>query len=215
MNDALTKLAVLISGNGSNLQVIIDGCDRGQIAATIRCVISNVDDAYGLERARRANIPTHILQHTDYANRQLYDSALADLIDQYSPDLIVLAGFMRILGAEFVNRYRFRIINLHPSLLPKYKGLNTHARVLSAGDKAHGASVHFVTADLDDGPLIAQASIPVEAADTVESLQRKVHRLEHQILPRAIQWIAQNRLVVSDGKVLLDGKPIEPYQAEG
>lgn len=208
MNARLMSLAVLISGQGSNLQAIIDSCDRGEISATIRCVISNEPDAYGLTRAQHANIPTHVLKHTDYSSRQLYDHALADLIDQYHADLIVLAGFMRILGAEIVEKYQYRIINLHPSLLPKYKGLNTHARVLAAGDKRHGASVHFVTADLDDGPVITQASIPIEGSDTIESLQEKVHELEHRILPRAIQWLAQNRLTVDASQVLLDGKPI-------
>lgn len=209
MNSSLASLAILISGSGSNLQAIIDSCDRGDICVTIRCVISNEADAYGLQRAQRANIPTHVLQHTRFPTRQLYDIALAALIDQYNVDLIVLAGFMRILGAEFVEKYPYRIINLHPSLLPKYKGLNTHARVLCAGDQIHGASVHFVTPDLDGGPVITQAHIPVSANDTVDSLQEKVHRVEHKILPRAIGWFAENRLTVVNGKVLLDDEPIK------
>lgn len=203
------NLAVLISGNGSNLQAIINSCNKGEIAATIRCVISNQADVYGLERAQRADIPTHVLPHSDFSDRTLFDNALANLIDSYDVDLIVLAGFMRILGGEFIKRYEHRIINVHPSLLPKYKGLNTHARVLAAGDQLHGASVHFVSLDLDGGPLITQASIPVECDDTVDTLQKRVHQIEHEILPRAISWFAENRLRVVDGQVLLDGEPIE------
>ena len=202
-------LAVLISGNGSNLQAIIDGCNRGEIAASISCVISNKADAYGLQRASKANIPTRVLSHTEFPDRNLFDDALANLIDEYNVDLIVLAGFMRILGADFIKRYEHKIINVHPSLLPKYKGLNTHARALSAGDKLHGASVHFVTADLDGGPVITQASIPVESGDTVESLQQRVHGVEHEILPRTIGWFAENRLRVVDGQVFLDGELID------
>ncbi len=209
MTDGTFSLAVLISGNGSNLQAIIDGCADGQIDATIHCVISNVADAYGLQRARQAGIPTHSLAHGDYPDRSLYDAELARLLDGYGVELIVLAGFMRILGAPFINKYAHRIINLHPSLLPRHKGLDTHARVLEAGDKVHGASVHFVTADLDSGPVISQASIPVEADDTAETLQYKVHGLEHEILPRVVGWFAQHRVELVDGQVLLDGSVIE------
>ena len=209
MTGTKIALAVLISGNGSNLQAIIDSCDRGEIAARISCVISNEAGAYGLQRAQKANIPTHVLSHTEFPERNLFDDALANLIDGYSADLIVLAGFMRILGAEFIKRYEHRIINVHPSLLPKYKGLNTHARALSAGDKLHGASVHFVTADLDGGPVIIQASIPVESSDTAETLQHRVHGVEHEILPRTIGWFAENRLRVVDGQVFLDGALID------
>ena len=209
MTGSKAALAVLISGHGSNLQAIIDSCNKGEIAASIRCVISNEAKAYGLQRAQQANIPTNVLSHTEFSDRKLFDDALANLIDGYNIDLIVLAGFMRILGADFIKRYEHRIINIHPSLLPKYKGLDTHARALSAGDKIHGASVHFVTADLDGGPVITQESIPVESSDTAETLQQKVHRIEHEILPRTIGWFADNRLRVVDGKVLLDGKLID------
>ena len=209
MTDGTFSLAVLISGNGSNLQAIIDGCADGKIDATIHCVISNVADAFGLQRARQAGIPTHTLAHGDYPDRSLYDAELARLLDGYGVELIVLAGFMRILGATFINKYAHRIINLHPSLLPRHKGLDTHARVLEAGDKVHGASVHFVTADLDSGPVITQASIPVEADDTVETLQYKIHGLEHKILPRVVGWFAQHRVELVDGQVLLDDGIIE------
>lgn len=200
------SLVVLISGNGSNLQAIIDNCERGLIAASVVCVISNQPDAYGIERARRAGIPSHVLRHTDFATRAEFDSALSEVVDGCGADLIVLAGFMRILGPEFVARHRYRIINLHPSLLPRYKGLDTHARVLAAGDATHGASVHFVTAELDGGPIVAQARVAVESGDTAESLERKVHRLEHEMLPRVIGWIADGRIRVMDGRVLLDGE---------
>ena len=209
MSGSRIKLVVLISGHGSNLQAIIDSCDRGEIAASISSVISNNAEAYGLQRAQQANIPTHVLSHTEFSTRKLFDDALANLIDSYNVDLIVLAGFMRILGAKFIKKYEHRILNIHPSLLPKYKGLDTHARVLSAGDKLHGASVHFVTADLDSGPVITQEKIPVESGDTEESLQQKVHRIEHEILPRTIGWFAENRLSVVDGQVFLDDELIE------
>lgn len=209
MTEGTFSLAVLISGNGSNLQAIIDGCADGQIDATINCVISNVADAYGLQRARQAGIPTHALAHGDYPDRSLYETELARLLDGYGVELIVLAGFMRILGATFINKYSHRIINLHPSLLPRHKGLDTHARVLKAGDDVHGASVHFVTADLDSGPVITQASMPVEANDTVQTLQYKIHGLEHKILPRVVGWFAQHRVELVKGRVLLDGNVIE------
>jgi len=209
VTDRTYTLAVLISGNGSNLQAIIDGCSDGRIDAKISCVISNVTDAYGLQRARQAAIPTHTLVHGDYPGRSLYDAALARLLECYEVELIVLAGFMRILGIEFINRYEHRIINLHPSLLPKHKGLDTHARVLRDGDKIHGASVHFVTAELDSGPVITQAQTAVDADDTVETLQYAIHGLEHEILPRVVGWFAHNRVELVDGQVLLDGRVIE------
>jgi phosphoribosylglycinamide formyltransferase-1 len=209
VTDRAYSLAVLISGNGSNLQAIINGCAEGRIDATIRCVISNVADAYGLQRARQAGIPTEILAHGEYPDRLLYDAKLARLLDGYDVDLIVLAGFMRILGVKFINSYDHRIINLHPSLLPRHKGLDTHAHVLRAGDKMHGASVHFVTTDLDSGPVISQASTPVETDDTAHTLQYKIHGLEHEILPRVVGWFAQHRVELVDGQVLLDGSVIE------
>lgn len=208
MTGSLAPIAVLISGNGSNLQAIIDGCKSGDIAARICCVISNEPDAYGLQRARRENIPTHVLSHTGFANRSQFDAALAGLLGKCDACLIVLAGFMRILGPALIERYENRIINLHPSLLPDFKGLNTHARVLAEGRKEHGATVHFVTADLDEGPIIAQSAIPVTNDDTVESLQERVHRLEHVILPRAISWIVDRRIRIENQQVLLDGKPV-------
>ena len=197
MNSHMTlpiRLVVLISGNGSNLQAIIDNIATNSLPAEVLAVISNKADAYGLQRAAKAGIPQHVLSNTDFSNRQHYDQALKELIDQYQPDLVVLAGFMRILSDEFVKHYAGRLLNIHPSLLPKYKGLNTHQRVLDAGDKEHGCSVHFVTPELDDGPVILQATVPVKENDTAETLAARVHEEEHRIYPEAIRLFAENKL---------------------
>lgn len=184
------RLVVLISGNGSNLQAIIDDIDNNSLPAQIVAVISNKPDAYGLERAKKAGIEQQVLSHKDFDSREHYDLALKELIDQYQPDLIILAGFMRILSNEFVHHYLNKMMNIHPSLLPKYKGLNTHQRVIDAGDKEHGCSVHFVTPELDDGPVILQAKITVDDNDTAESLAKKIHLQEHIIYPKAIRMFA-------------------------
>lgn len=196
-NVALTlpiRLVVLISGNGSNLQAIIDSISKDKLPAKIVAVISNKADAYGLKRAEKAGIPHQVLPHTDFSERKLYDQALKQLIDQYQPDLVVLAGFMRILSDEFVEHYSHKMMNIHPSLLPKYRGLNTHQRALDAGDKEHGCSVHFVTPTLDDGPVILQAKVAIKEDDTVESLSARVHEQEHRIYPQAIRMFAENKL---------------------
>lgn len=189
------RLVVLISGNGSNLQAIIDEIKNNNLPAEIVAVISNKDDAYGLERAKIANIDQQVLSHRDFDNREDYDSALKVLIDQYKPDLLILAGFMRILSNEFVEHYSNRMMNIHPSLLPKYKGLNTHQRVLDSGDKEHGCSVHFVTPELDDGPVILQAKITVDDDDTADSLAKKIHEQEHIIYPKAIRMFALEKAI--------------------
>lgn len=199
------RLAVLISGKGSNLQAIIDAIRRGQLPAVVATVISNRADAFGLERARRAGIAARILRPGDYPDRPAYDRALMAEIDAADPGLLVLAGYMRILTTEFVNHYGDRIVNIHPSLLPKYPGLNTHERVLANGDREHGASVHFVTADLDAGPVIIQGRVTIAADDTPATLEQRVHQVEHRILPQAIKWFAEDRLSISNGRVLLDG----------
>lgn len=214
MTGGMFSLAVLISGNGSNLQVIIDKCAAGEIKAKVCCVVSNEHDAYGLERARMAGIPIHVLSHRDYTSRTQYDLELAALLETCDADLIVLAGFMRILGEGFIDRFPNRIINLHPSLLPKHKGLDTHARVLNAGEDTHGASVHLVTPDLDSGPVIAQASIAVTDVDSVETLQERVHGLEHEILPRAVGWFADRRIKIEGDRVFLDDMPVDPRKSE-
>lgn len=190
---SVLQLVVLISGNGSNLQAIIDEISNNGLPAKIAAVISNKADAYGLERAKNANIPRHVLSHNNYSDRNEYDRALRDLIEQYHPDLIILAGFMRILSNEFVEHFSQKMMNIHPSLLPKYKGLNTHQRVLDAGDTEHGCSVHFVTPELDDGPVIIQAKVPVLENDDAESLAARVHEQEHLIYPQAIRLFAENK----------------------
>ena len=202
------RIVVLISGNGSNLQAIIDAIGAGQIPAEIVAVVSDKADAYGLERAKKAGIPGEVLLYADYKDRQKYDQALIDLIDHYQADLIVLAGFMRILTDEFVNHYLGRMLNIHPSLLPKYKGLNTHQRVLEAGDREHGATVHFVTPELDSGPIILQSKITVQNGDNAPQLAQRIHEIEHQIYPQVISWFAEGRLCLSGNTVLLDQKAI-------
>ena len=188
------RLVVLISGNGSNLQAIIDNIAHKGLPAQIVAVISNKADAFGLERAKKAGIEQHVLSPKEYADREQYDHALKELIDEYQPDLIILAGFMRILSNDFVHHYLHKMMNIHPSLLPKYKGLNTHQRVIDAGDKEHGCSVHFVTPELDDGPVILQATVVVKDNDTAEILAKRVHEQEHRIYPEAIRMFAENKL---------------------
>ena len=206
MSKVKTSLVVLISGNGSNLQAIIDAADAHRIPVVIQAVISNNDSAFGLQRASSAGIPTIVIDHKIYPGRANYEQVLIEQINRFSPGLIVLAGFMRILSPDFVNQYQYKVLNIHPSLLPKYKGLNSHRRVIENQDSVHGATVHFVTPDLDSGPIIIQGHTPVEKSDTPESLQHKVHRIEHEILPKAIAWYADGRLSISNGRVLLDGE---------
>jgi phosphoribosylglycinamide formyltransferase-1 len=200
-------LVVLISGGGTNLQAIIDAASA-DLPVDIRAVISNEADAFGLERARRAGIETRVLDHRAFADREAYDAALAALIEEYKPGLVVLAGFMRILTAGFVRHFHGRMLNIHPSLLPRYRGLDTHARVLAAGDREHGATVHFVTEELDGGPLIVQARVPVRANDDAQTLAHRVLEKEHLIYPAAIRWFAEGRLRLDDHRVTLDGKPL-------
>ena len=201
-------LVVLISGSGSNLQALIDASQR-DLPVEIRAVISNRADAYGLERARKAGIPTEALSHKGYPDRESYDAALQRLIDGYEPRLVVLAGFMRILTPGLVRHYEGRMFNIHPSLLPAYRGLHTHQRVLDAGDRTHGASVHFVTEELDSGPVIIQARVPVLADDTAEVLAARVLEKEHRIYPQAVRWFAEGRLRLNGGRVFLDGRALE------
>ncbi|MDH3693242.1 MAG: phosphoribosylglycinamide formyltransferase [Gammaproteobacteria bacterium] len=200
------RIVILISGSGTNLQKIIDSIAQDEIDAAIAVVISNRADVYGLERARNAGIATQVLDHKEFDTRQAYDAALRQLIDDYDPGLVVLAGFMRILTTEFVEYYRDRLINIHPALLPHYKGLDTHHRVLDDGARQHGASAHFVTPDLDSGPVIIQRGFTVNPDDTVKTLEQRVHEIEYEIYPRAIRWFAQNRLSIENDRVLLDGE---------
>lgn len=214
-------LVVLISGSGSNLQAIIDAAENG-LPVEIRAVVSNRPGVFGLNRAEQAGIPTRVLDHKDFAEREQYDHALKLLIDSYQPKLVILAGFMRILTPEFVRHYAGRMFNIHPSLLPKFRGLHTHQRALDAGETLHGASVHFVTEELDGGPLIVQAQVPVQPDDDAERLAARVLKHEHQIYPLAIRWFAEGRLSLNaQGHISLDGKereqPVifEPEQAIG
>lgn len=201
-----TNLIILISGRGSNMQAIIDQSLGGDLPVTIQAVISNRSDAPGLNLASKARIHTEVINHADYASKLEFETALSVCIDGYKPDLIALAGFMRMLSGEFVNKYSNRMVNIHPSLLPQYPGLNTHERAIAAGATEHGASVHFVTADVDSGPIIIQSAVPVKSDDTPESLASRVLTQEHRIYPLAIKWFAQSRLQIKNNQVLLDGK---------
>lgn len=204
----MLRIVVLISGNGSNLQAIIDDIHDDEIDANVVAVISNKPDAYGLQRAKQAGIDAVVVESKGSASREEYDQQLQHTIDQYQPDLVVLAGFMRILTDKFVNHYLGRLINIHPSLLPKYQGLNTHQRVLDAGDSHHGASVHFVIPELDAGPLILQAEVPIHNDDTAETLAQRVHTEEHIIYPLVIKWFAEGRIKMVDNKTFKDGKEL-------
>ncbi|MBC3304002.1 formyltetrahydrofolate-dependent phosphoribosylglycinamide formyltransferase [Pseudomonas cedrina] len=203
---ATCDVVVLLSGTGSNLQALIDSTRTGDSPVRIAAVISNRSDAYGLQRARDAGIATRSLDHKTFEGREAFDSALIELIDAFNPKLVVLAGFMRILSADFVRHYEGRLLNIHPSLLPKYKGMHTHQRALDAGDREHGCSVHFVTEELDGGPLVVQAVVPVESNDSAQSLAQRVHTQEHRIYPLAVRWFAEGRLILGDQGALLDGQ---------
>ncbi len=194
MQNSSCKIAVLISGGGSNLQSIIDHVTQGHINASIACVISNNPDAYGLERAKQAQIPTHIIEHNNYPSRESFEQELIKTLAVYNIKLIVLAGFMRVLGATFINEYPGKVLNIHPSLLPKFTGLHTHARALEANETVHGCSVHFVTTELDEGPLIIQAKVNIEDADTADELAARVLEKEHVIYPLAVKWFCEKKL---------------------
>ncbi len=202
-------VVVLIGGNGSNLQALIDH-EQHRCAYEIVGVISHREQAYGLTRAKLANIPSLVVDHQHYQAREDFESALQTAIKSFAPRLIALAGFMRILSPAFINACSQPILNIHPSLLPKYKGLHTHERVLVAGDKETGVSVHFVTDELDGGPIVAQASVPVLTEDSPEVLQARVFPVEHWLYPQVITWFAQNRLKNDQNVVTLDGKRLDP-----
>jgi len=195
---------VLISGGGSNLQSIIDNADT--IDLEIKSVISNNPQAYGLERAKKANIPTHSIDHKQFNSRDEFDKTLGAIIDEYSPDIIILAGFMRILTKKITNKYLGKMLNIHPSLLPKFQGLHTHQRAIDAGEKIHGVSIHFVTDELDGGPIIAQSSIEVLDDDTAESLAKRVLTEEHKLFPEVISWFTKGRLHLENNNAVLNGE---------
>ncbi|KFX68658.1 phosphoribosylglycinamide formyltransferase [Pseudomonas taeanensis MS-3] len=202
------NVVVLISGSGSNLQALLDSIQAGDTPARVCAVISNRADAYGLERAKTVGIATRMLDHKAFDGREAFDAALVEAIDAFEPHLVVLAGFMRILSPGFVRHYAGRLLNIHPSLLPKYKGLHTHQRALEAGDSEHGCSVHFVTEELDGGPLVVQAVVPVQSHDSPTSLAQRVHEQEHQIYPLAVCWFAEGRLRLGEQGALLDDQPL-------
>lgn len=201
------RIVVLISGRGTNLQAIIDAIANGALPVDLRAVVCNEPGAPGIELARRAGYEVKVVHHRDFPTRERFDAALAETIERLDAELVVLAGFMRILTPGFVRRYAGRLINIHPSLLPEFPGLDTHARALVAGAEVHGATVHFVTGTLDGGPIIAQARIPVLAQDNTDALAARVLEREHVILPRAILWFAQRRIEVDGDRVLIDGVP--------
>ena len=199
----MKNIVILISGRGSNLHALLEA----RLPCRIAAVISNRADATGLEIAQAHGVPTAVIEHRNYADRDSFDAALARLIDTFHPDFVVLAGFMRILTAGFVTRYHGRLVNIHPSLLPAYGGLNTHARALHDGVRIHGCTVHFVTADLDHGPIIIQAAVPVLCRDTERTLAARVLHEEHRIYPQAIRWLCNDRVELRD-----DGRVIFRYR---
>jgi phosphoribosylglycinamide formyltransferase-1 len=209
LNEPACSTAILISGSGSNLQSFIDRVATGNIALDLSVVFSNRPDAYGLTRAREAGIDTACIEHGDYASREAFDQAVAAELDNWGPELLILAGFMRILSPWFVSHYEGRILNIHPALLPLYPGLNTHQRVLDAGDIYHGSTVHFVTEELDGGPRILQGRIRVAPTQDPDELMSRVQAVEHQIYPTAADWFGRGRVTFRDGAAWLDGKRLD------
>nr|MBL8412014.1 phosphoribosylglycinamide formyltransferase [Dechloromonas sp.] len=199
----MKNIVILISGRGSNMEALIAARDAGNLPVNIAAVISNRPDAAGLETAMKSGIVAHFVDHKGFAGREAFDAALAECIDQFSPDLVVLAGFMRILSEGFVRHYEGRLLNIHPSLLPSFPGLHTHQRALDEGVRIHGCTVHFVTPALDHGPVIIQAAVPVLDSDDETSLAARVLRQEHRIYPQAVRWFAEDKLRLEDGRVRL------------
>ena len=211
-----SRIVVLISGSGTNLQALIDACNSADYPGEIVGVISNKADAYGLVRAQNSNIATHAISHKAFDSRESYDHALIEKIDALKADVVVLAGFMRILTPAFVQHFSGKLLNIHPSLLPKYQGLNTHQRALDAKDQEHGVSVHFVTEELDGGPVILQAKVPVFDGDTADDLASRVHEQEHRIYPLVVKWFCSKRVTMIGDNAVLDGNvlPISGYASE-
>jgi phosphoribosylglycinamide formyltransferase-1 len=200
------RIVILISGRGTNMEALLRARERGELPVEIAAVIANRADARGLATASGHGIATRVVEHRSYPDRKAFDAALAAAIDSFAPGLVVLAGFMRVLGTEFVAHYAGRLVNIHPSLLPAFPGLHTHERALEAGCKAHGATVHFVTPELDHGPIIIQAVVPVLPADDADALAARVLAQEHVIYPRAVRWIAEGRVHVDGGRVRIVGE---------
>ena len=207
------SIIVLISGNGSNLQSIINCIEAGQIDARIAAVISNNGDAYGLTRAKKHAIETRVIDHRLYDSRSSFDHDLSQCVQEFEPDYIVLAGFMRILGSDFIHAHKNKIINIHPSLLPEYKGLNTYQRAMDNRETEHGVSIHVVTPELDDGPVLMRGRYAIESGDTVADLQHKGHRLEHRMYPKTLQLLSEKKLQIRENKIEMDQQVLrEPIE---
>ena len=214
MTDKTPSLVMLISGRGSNMEAFIRAIAEGILDARITAVISNVTSAPGLDLARQAGLPTRILPHGDYPDRESFDAALGNEVASHKPDLVILAGFMRILTPGFVDRFAGMLLNIHPSLLPKYPGLNTHQRAIDAGDAEAGATVHYVTGELDGGPAIMQVRLPIQPEDTADSLAQRLLPLEHQLYPAAAKLHLSGKLTLTNGTLVLDGKTLPPTGLE-
>lgn len=204
----MKKIAVLISGTGNNLQAIIDACQTGTIPAEIVCVISNKPDAFGLERAKSAGIFSRVFERSAFADNAAMDKAIGDELAQRGVDLIVLAGYMKILTPAFTRRFAGKILNIHPSLLPKYPGLHTYQRALEAGDREHGTTVHFVNEEVDGGAIVLQAKVPIFPEDTAEDIEARTREQEYRIYPMVVKWFVEGSLILKDGVAYLDGKPL-------
>ena len=213
MNDTPCRIGVLVSGGGTNLQSIIDHIHFGDCEATIECVISNIPDVYALSRAKKAHITNYVIAHKAYDSRTSFEKALVEVLHSHNINMVVLAGFMRILEDTFISQFSGRILNIHPSLLPKYPGLHTHQRALENGDSSHGCSVHFATTELDGGPVILQASVPVLKDDNAESLAKRVLEKEHVIYPQCVQWLCEGKIHYTNGNAYFEDKKLtEPMQ---
>ena len=202
------SFAVLVSGNGSNLQAMIDAIEGNQISGKICCVLSNKGDAYGLQRAQEVKIPTEVVSNKDFETREGFDAEMVRVLSSYNPDLVVLAGFMRILSPVFVNAFPGKILNIHPSLLPKSPGLNTHERVLESSDNIHGITVHFVDESLDGGPICAQSSLEITTR-SVKQLEQQIHKLEHELYPKVVSWFGEGLLRLTEGKVYFENRELK------
>jgi phosphoribosylglycinamide formyltransferase-1 len=203
------RVVVLISGSGTNLQALIDEQNAGNLPIEIVGVISNRPGVKGLERAEQAGIPSQIVDHTQFSSREDFDEAIASEILRFAPDLVVLAGYMRIMTPKLVKAFEGKMLNIHPSLLPKYPGLNTHRRALENGDQEHGSSVHFVTEILDGGPLIAQSRISIHDDDTEQTLSERIKLIEHKLYPQVVRWFAEGRLAFKNNHTYFDGQKLE------
>ncbi|RAK01663.1 phosphoribosylglycinamide formyltransferase [Aliidiomarina maris] len=210
VSETKKRVVILISGSGSNMVNLVEHCQQGKAAADVVAVISNQPAAAGLNKAAALGIDTAVLSHREFDTREAYDRELTALVASYQPDLVILAGFMRILTTEFVHAFEGRLLNIHPSLLPKYKGIHTHQRALDAGDTEHGVSVHFVTEELDGGPVILQAKVPIFDGDDADDLQARVHEQEYRIYPLVMRWFCAERLTLNADGVYLDGEKLGP-----